>query len=1361
MKRSIYVFLILLFIFPLAVHPAEPTAVSGPNPAWSSCAEIPNDPLFHIVVLDKITDSPVHWVTAGGGVLAFGSGRQVYLSLEEDPSAILASLSLDHAVSEGLVLGRYAYLVQDRSGLRILDLEDPSNPIDLGFYDLPYSGFHLASWGSFIFVGNDSDGVRILEIAPSEEESSPNESRIILADRGFIHVGKPLAAITTSADGKTYVATENEVRMYDLSDPSNPVAVDSFPLTVPVRSMAVNGDHLFAAAGTEGLYVIELSIPEKTVTLTTYGAPSESLHLAGRRVYLAGGTDGLLSLQAGPTGAATFDVQVGDFGFVPHAINIHTGDTIRWIWAAPGYPTISGTSHVLSLTSDFVTEQERFRSPHTFNRPGTFRYDCIPSCSGGLAGSVSVATPLASGISITPSSTDFGNVTVGTPSDQTITIANTSVASVLHGTVGSLSAPFSVVSGGGAFNNVLPGQSVSATVRFLPAAAGLSSATLTITHTLGVQSGSTDVPLSGTGVNPINISVTPATINFGSVAIGSSSDQTITLTNQSSSTGTLTGSVGALSAPFSVVLGGGGISLIPGQSKSVVVRFSPTAAGPFSGALSITHNAGNQTSPANVSLSGTGTAAAINISLTPASVNFGNVSLGQTLDQTVTITNQTGSTGTLSGTVGNPPAPFSLVSGGGAYSLPASQSKSVVVRFSPTATGPFSGTLSITHNAGNQNSPANVPLSGTGGPAPPVTINISISPTSIDFGNGAVGQMFDQTLTLSNQSSSTGTLTGNVGSPSAPFSVVSGGGTFSLTPGQSKLVVLRFSPTATGPFSGTLPVTHNAGNQSSPANVPLSGTGIISIPGTINISVTPPSVNFGNVASGQLSDLTVTITNLTGSTGTLTGNVGTLSAPFSIVSGGGGFSLSPGQSKPVVLRFSPAALGQSSGTLSITHNAGNQSSPTNVPLIGTGVLGIVNLSITPASVDFGSVILGQTSDQTITITNQTSSTVTLTGSVGVPSAPFFLVSGLGAFSLSPGQSMSVKLRFLPIIAGPASENLLITHNATNLGSPQTVSLSGQGVAPTTSIKISISPTSVEFGNVPLGQSPDQTITITNQADSNGTLAGSIGALSAPFSVVSGAGAFSLSPNESKTIMVRFSPTSEGASSGNLSIVHNATNQTNPIDVPLSGEGVLPTGIAISFISGPSTAKLGDRVFIQNTLTNYGTPPVNNVTVTFYLSADTKIDVTDTLIDRRSITSLAPGASAGPVSTRVTIPKTIAPGSYFIGAIVRGHPNFDPEGITICLPLSKSTLLSPKNRGSNISATPTFDWSDVNGAVSYEAQVATDSKFTDISASIAVLTNTEWNVGPALIGETTYFWRVRAVNDCGPGPWSLTWSFKTM
>ena len=206
--------------------------------------------------------------------------------------------------------------------------------------------------------------------------------------------------------------------------------------------MAVNGNVLFAAAGADGLQVFDLSAPGKTATLATYGAPGESLYIAGRKLYLTGGADGLQLLEVGPSGTVTFDVQVGDSGFVPHTITINAGDTVKWISAAPGSSAAFKTPRILSAAPELVIEQERFKSPHTFNKPGTFHYDCIPSCPGGMGGTVSVVIPLASSnISITPPSVDFGNVTVGTSSDQIITITNITLASLIN-TSNNCNSPF-------------------------------------------------------------------------------------------------------------------------------------------------------------------------------------------------------------------------------------------------------------------------------------------------------------------------------------------------------------------------------------------------------------------------------------------------------------------------------------------------------------------------------------------------------------------------------------------------------------------------------------------------------------------------------------------------------------------------------------------------------------------------------------------------------------------------------------------------------------------------------------------------------------------------------------------------------
>jgi len=100
---------------------------------------------------------------------------------------------------------------------------------------------------------------------------------------------------------------------------------------------------------------------------------------------------------------------------------------------------------------------------------------------------------------------------------------------------------------------------------------------------------------------------------------------------------------------------------------------------------------------------------------------------------------------------------------------------------------------------------------------------------SEELGFGVVSQPKELDLTIENDSTSTDTITGSVRifSGETDFSIISGEGNFELSPAQSHVVTVRFSPT--GPFTfnrlGTLRITHNASNRSSPINVPLSGGG--------------------------------------------------------------------------------------------------------------------------------------------------------------------------------------------------------------------------------------------------------------------------------------------------------------------------------------------------------------------------------------------------------------------------------------------------------------------------------------------------------------------------------------------------------
>jgi hypothetical protein len=121
-----------------------------------------------------------------------------------------------------------------------------------------------------------------------------------------------------------------------------------------------------------------------------------------------------------------------------------------------------------------------------------------------------------------------------------------------------------------------------------------------------------------------------------------------------------------------------------------------------------------------------------------------------------------------------------------------------------------------------------------------VTVNvatpvISVSPSSLAFGNVNVGGSADKNFTVENTGG--GTLTGSA-STNAPYSIVSGG-SYNLTAGQSQTVTVRFSPTSAQTFLGNVNFTGGDG-----ASAPVSGTGVeVSsiIPNPIDLAAPPAS----------------------------------------------------------------------------------------------------------------------------------------------------------------------------------------------------------------------------------------------------------------------------------------------------------------------------------------------------------------------------------------------------------------------------------------------------------------------------------------------------------------------------------------
>ena len=219
--------------------------------------------------------------------------------------------------------------------------------------------------------------------------------------------------------------------------------------------------------------------------------------------------------------------------------------------------------------------------------------------------------------------------------------------------------------------------------------------------------GSDETPVPSPNIT-VSDSVTPDndhTIPFGSVTDGSSSDETVTVTNAGTADLDI-GTVTSPAAPFTLMINNcSGQTLAPGGTCTVTVRFSPSAETTYTGSFGIPSN-DPDTATVTVSVSGTGTAVPVpNIAVTDSvapdndhTIPFGDVVTGDTSDETVTVTN-TGTADLIIGTPAPFAVPFGVISQTcWGQTIAPNGTCTVTVGFSPSAETTYTGSFGIPSN---------------------------------------------------------------------------------------------------------------------------------------------------------------------------------------------------------------------------------------------------------------------------------------------------------------------------------------------------------------------------------------------------------------------------------------------------------------------------------------------------------------------------------------------------------------------------------------------------------------------------------------------------------------------------------------
>lgn len=744
---------------------------------------------------------------------------------------------------------------------------------------------------------------------------------------------------------------------------------------------------------------------------------------------------GLLFLTGcgGLTGQANGNGTVGattptlNFGAVVIGSTETLGDSIT-----NNTPSPVTIASVQGLTSGFQVTGLTLPVTLAAGQTVSFNVDFLPSGGGDPSITISfqdqnsqqVVAVTATGEGVTigqlspnPSQITFGNVKVGTSQSSTVSLANSggSDLSITQATLSgagfsmsNLSLPFTLQSG----------KVVSATIKFAPTGAGAFSGSVTFATVSDEQTANVVLKFTGEGVTQGTLSPNPSSLAFGSITVGTSTTQSETLTNTggspvtiSQATATGTGfSMNGLSVPATIN---------PNQSVTFNVVFAPASAGAVNGSVNIVSDASN--SPTSIALSGTGLAAG-SLTPNPSSVGFGNVTVGSSKTVGVSVTNNGGTALTISSAAASGTG-FSFTGPSLPVTLNAGQSASFNAIFTPTVTGAASGTLTINSNGGNPT--LSVPLSGTGVAQGQLTPN----PTSFSFGNVQVGA----------SKSLNGTLT-NSGGSSLTISAASASGTgyslsgltlpITLSAGQSTSFTVTFAPAASGSVSGNVSVTSNGSNSN--LSIPLSGTGVT----TGTLSPNPSALAFGNVQVGSNKNLSETLTNNGGSSVTVS-QANVTGTGFSISGLSLPLTLAANQSVTFTATFTPSAGGAASGNLAVISNASN--STLNIALSGTGTTP-GQLAVSPASLSFGSVVVGANASLGGSLTASGASVTVSSASLNNAE---FVLSGISLpVTLAAGQSASFSVTFTPQASGATSATLTFASNASNSPTQQTMTGTG-------------------------------------------------------------------------------------------------------------------------------------------------------------------------------------------------------------------------------------------------------------------------------------------------------------------------------
>lgn len=272
---------------------------------WESYADYTERVLTIDVSLDNIgsvgaMSVTVEGVSASNGVTACLTGN-CGPAFDQTGSYDTPDLNEAVAVSESYAyVAQYSYTPDLPSGVHVIDVSDPSQPVEVGQYQSPVVDefgnqvhtLELTADGSTIYMANLESGLQIFDFTdpanPSLLGSTNTGTRVNNVTLSGSH-----AFITDYSSDPTMQETAG-LKIFDISDPSDPVHVGSLNTPGSAKKVVVEGNYAYIADNfnrftglwDNTLLVVDISDLANPLVVGSYASTDRIDDIAGAGGYL-------------------------------------------------------------------------------------------------------------------------------------------------------------------------------------------------------------------------------------------------------------------------------------------------------------------------------------------------------------------------------------------------------------------------------------------------------------------------------------------------------------------------------------------------------------------------------------------------------------------------------------------------------------------------------------------------------------------------------------------------------------------------------------------------------------------------------------------------------------------------------------------------------------------------------------------------------------------------------------------------------------------------------------------------------------------------------------------------------------------